>query len=188
MIASAGGIPALIEIISALRPDFPIPLFIAQHLPRVPLPLDKTLACYTSLPVRWAEAGPLTSLKGIYLAPPGTGILLTLTGIEIDELPAPSASWLASGDQMIRSIFARFGSRTAAIVLSGMLPAGIEGIRVVRQGGGVTMAQDRNSRRFEMPSAAIDFGKAEIICAPAGIARVLNMLPDLWEEARERAA
>jgi len=46
--------------------------------------------------------------------------------------------------------------------LSGILPAGVEGLPAIKACGGFTMAQDRTrSSCFEMPAAAIDLGKAE---------------------------
>ena len=84
---------------------------------------------------------------------------------------------------MIHSVFSHFGSRTTAIVLSGMLPAGVEGLRAVRAGGEITMAQNRRSATdFEMPSAAIDLGRAEIVCSPSRMAQVLTLLAQDWRE------
>jgi hypothetical protein len=43
------------------------------------------------------------------------------------------------------------------------------------------MAQDRTSSLFfEMPSAAIDFGKAEFFGSPSQIARALEVLAEQW--------
>ncbi|HEU5016355.1 MAG TPA: chemotaxis protein CheB [Pseudolabrys sp.] len=188
IVASAGGIPALIELFRGLEPTFPLPIFVAQHLPRIPSSLDRILSWHSMLPVRWAEPATQSNLAGVYLARPGTGIRLTTSGIDIDVLPAPATAWLSSGDRMIESVFARFGQHTAAIVLSGMMPAGVEGIRAVRHGGGITIAQDRSSSHLEMPAAAIDFGKAEIVCPPLRMARVLNLLAAEWGQAKEQPA
>jgi chemotaxis response regulator CheB len=47
--------------------------------------------------------------------------------------------------------------------------------------GDVTMAQDRlSSLCFEMPSAAIDFGKAAYFGSPSQIARALEVLAEQW--------
>lgn len=183
VVASAGGIPALIELLSGLEETFPLPIFVAQHLPRLPSQLDLILSRKCRLPVQWAQQGKYDRSKGVHLAYPGTSLRLTPRGIEIDVLALPPASWLASGDRMIESMVALFGSRSIAIVLSGMLPAGVEGIRAVRWGGGITMAQDRVSAiNFEMPSAAIDFGRAEIVCSPSQMAKVLTLIAQDWQE------
>jgi chemotaxis response regulator CheB len=104
--------------------------------------------------------------------------------MELDTLSMLSTSWLDSGDRMIESVLAVYGSRTVAIVLSGLLPAGVNGIRLVKAGGGITMAQDRRSAlAFAMPSAAIDLGKAEIVCPPCQMARLLTLLVEDWQDA-----
>ena|GEM_PF-2012930 len=188
IVASAGGIPALIELLGGLEPTFPLPILVAQHLPRIPSVLDRILSSCCSLPVRWAEPGRCGSFAGVHLACPGTGIRLTSSGIEIDLLPSLPTSWLATGDRMIESVFSIYGSRTVAIVLSGMLPAGVAGVQAVRLGGGLTMAQDRHSSTdFEMPSAAIDMGRAEIVCPPWKMAEVLTLVAEDWQQARATA-
>lgn len=189
IVASAGGIPALLELLSGLKETFPLPIFVAQHLPRRDSELDRILSRKCRLPVQWARGGGYKRLSGVHLAYPGEGIRLTPGRIEVDVLPLSPTSWLASGDRMIESLFSLFGSRTIAIVLSGMLPAGVEGIRAVRGGGGITMAQDRRSAsNFEMPSAAIDLGKAEFVCSPRRMAQVLTSIAEDWAAIDERGA
>jgi two-component system chemotaxis response regulator CheB len=184
IVASAGGIPALIELLSGLPSTFPLPIFVSQHLPRGASELDRILAWRCALPVRWAHTGANIQEYGIHLACPGTGIHVTPGGMELETLDKPSTSWLASGDRMIESVHAVYGPRTVAIVLSGALPAGVDGIRLVKAGGGITMAQDRRSAiAFAMPSAAIDLGKAEIVCAPGQMARMLALIAEDWQEA-----
>ncbi len=181
IVASAGGIPALIELLGELKGTFPLPILVAQHLPRSFSNLDLILSSRCRLPVRWANAGYFEDIGGVTLAAPGTGIRITATGIEIDFLESAPTSWLPSGDRMIQSLLSIFGKRTIAIVLSGMLPAGVNGIRSVRAAGGITMAQDRISASdFEMPCAAIDYGKAEIVAPPWRMAQMLQLVADEW--------
>jgi len=60
-------------------------------------------------------------------------------------------------------------------------PAGVNGMRSVRAAGGITMAQDRISASdFEMPSAAIDYGKAEIVAPPWRMAQMPQFVADEW--------
>lgn len=182
IVASAGGIPALIELLGELDAAFPLPIYVAQHLPRWAFSnLDRILSRRCSLPVRWARSDCFADTSGVTLAAPGTGIRITATGIDIDRLASPSMSWLASADRMIQSLLPIFGSRTVAIVLSGMLPAGVNGTQAVRAAGGITMAQDRASASdFEMPCAAIDYGKAEIVAPPWRMAEMLQLIAEEW--------
>jgi chemotaxis response regulator CheB len=186
IVASAGGIKALIELLGHLEGTFPLPIFVAQHLPPIFSNLDLILSRRCSLPVRWANSDDLGGMNGVTLAAPGTGIRILATGIEIDCLAPPSSNWLPTGDRMIQSLLSIFGNRTIAIVLSGMLPAGVNGIRSVRKAGGITMAQDVISASdFEMPSAAIDYGKAEIVAPPWRMAEMLKLVAEEWCGASE---
>ncbi len=93
-----------------------------------------------------------------------------------------SSSWLASGDHLINSVAALYRARSIRIVLSGAMPAGIEGLRAVKACGGFAMAQDRTSSHwFDMPSAAIDYGKAEIVMPPERLASVLTIIAQSWQ-------
>ena len=136
IVASAGGIPALIELLGGPNRTFPLPIFVAQHLPRSFSNLDLILSHRCSLQVRWAKSDHMKDLSGVTLAIPGTGIRLTPTGIRIERLASLPSSWLPSGDRMIQSLVSTFGQKTVAIVLSGMLPAGVNGVRSVRQQAG----------------------------------------------------
>lgn len=180
VIASAGGIPALIELLRLLPSDFALPLVVAQHLPRSPSCLHNILGWRATLQVCWAADFMRPEQGHVYLAPPGTSLTLDGEGFALSSLPSRSSGWLASGDRMIGSLAALYGPRTVAIVLSGMLAAGVNGIRAVRACGGITMAQDSSALYFDMPSAAIDFGKAEIVMPPSSMAAALRVLADEW--------
>ena len=66
---------------------------------------------------------------------------------------------------------------------SGMMPAGLEGLRAIKACGGFAIAQDRaSSACFEIPSAAIDWAKAEIAMPPQRIASVLKIIAQRWQD------
>src|SRR5581483_7247953 len=70
--ASAGGIPAIQYILSCLPADFPIPIVVVQHLApseQHKSSLPKVLACYTDLPVKWAEEAERCVGRCVYIAP-----------------------------------------------------------------------------------------------------------------------
>jgi chemotaxis response regulator CheB len=97
------------------------------------------------------------------------------------DLAEASTSWVASADQLIHTLVHQYGPRTIAIVLSGALPAGVGGIRAVKRCGGIAIAQDAtSSSHFEMPRAAIDFGKAEIVLPPSRMADALEAVAEAW--------
>jgi chemotaxis response regulator CheB len=183
VLASAGGIPALIELLQALPADFELPILIAQHLPRQASSLAAILSWRSALKVCWAENCAHPQSGRVYLAPPGTSMTLTALGLALTTLPPHSSAWLPSADRMLQSLAEHFGARAIAIVLSGMLPAGVNGVRAVRAIGGITMAQNAKATAFEMPSAAIDLGKAEIVAPPSRIAAALRVVSHEWAQS-----
>jgi len=143
--------------------------------------LDLILSWRCALDVGWAAHGDEPRAGHVHLAPPGTRLGVSAAGFEVTPLAPASSSWLTCGDHLINSVAALYGARSVGIVLSGAMPAGIEGLRAVKACGGFAMAQDRiSSEYFEMPSAAIDLAKAEIVMAPRRMASVLQIIAEDW--------
>jgi len=67
-------------------------------------------------------------------------------------------------DFFFRSLAADMGERSVGVVLSGMGNDGTEGLKAIRARGGVTMAQEPESAKYDsMPRNAIASGSAEIV-------------------------
>jgi chemotaxis response regulator CheB len=181
IVASAGGIPALIALLERLPSSFALPIVIAQHLPRGPSMLPTILGWRSRLNICWAADAQQPEPGHVYVAPPGTRLTLMPSGFALAPLGPASATWLACGDHLIRSAAAVHGARAVAIVLSGAMPAGVEGLRAINACGGITMAQDKaSSSCFDMPCAAIDFGKASIVTTPQRMAEALQVIAEDW--------
>lgn len=178
--ASAGGIEALIELLCALRPDFPLPILLAQHLSRTRRSIfPMVLAWRCGCRAKWAEQGEAPEPGIIYVAPPAHSIELAERRLHIAPLADTAGAWLALPDVFLHSIARQHGANSVGIVLSGMMAVGIEGLRAIQAVGGVTFAQSEASSKFlEMPQAAIDLGKADIILPPCRIAEALNAMVD----------
>src|SRR4051812_29865857 len=81
MAASAGGLAALIKVLSPLPPDFPLPILIVQHLdPRHRSLLGEILARKTQLKVRLAAEGDLLEAGAALVAPPDRHLLVNPGG------------------------------------------------------------------------------------------------------------
>src|SRR5215469_5549977 len=181
IIGSTGGIPALIELFGLLPCGLPFPVIVAQHLARTPSNLDAILSMRSSLDIRWAIEGKQPERGQIYLVPPGMALQINPQGFSLTPLATGAATWLGAVDQTLKSVAAHCGRRTVAIVLSGSMAAGIEGFRHVNIVGGIIMAQSQStSEMFEMPSAAIDFGKAEIVASPKMMAAIIEVIAAQW--------
>jgi two-component system chemotaxis response regulator CheB len=161
--SSTGGLTALENILSRLPHDFPVPLCIAQHIGKgFDQDFVKTLQRATPLDVRLLHrASPLT--KGvIYVCPSGVHVVvspgptLTLTEHPASLLYRPSVS------VFFHSMAETLGTRCVGVLLTGMGQDGADGLLNIRQRGGRTVVQNRETCLvFGMPRAAIQLGAAE---------------------------
>lgn len=74
---SAGGIQALIELLSGLPADFPTPILVVQHLSAaLSSHLPEVVGRRTALQVKWAEDGEPMRPGTVYVAPPDRHLLV----------------------------------------------------------------------------------------------------------------
>jgi len=179
--ASAGGIVALTAILERLPANFRLPVLVVLHLgPDKVCQLPAILGWRTRLRVKWAEDGETVEGGTVYLAPPNLHLLLQAGG----QLALSSADrvdfWRPAIDPLFESAVDAYGAGVVAVILSGMMWDGAKGIAAVAKGGGVTIVQDEaSSRYFEMPTAALDLGHADLMMSPARIATALDLLAEL---------
>jgi two-component system chemotaxis response regulator CheB len=167
--ASTGGPAALSEIFRHLPADFPLPVVVVQHLaPDFYDSLTKWLGKMTHLPVGIPKPGELPRRGYIYLA---SGYAhLRLNRSRRFELDANlKATYTPSADVLLESVAACFGRHAVGIVLTGMGDDGAHGLRLMKDAGALTIAQDEaTSVVFGMPRQAIANGAArQVIALPA---------------------
>ena len=178
--ASTGGPPALQAILSRLPPDFPAPLLVVQHIAQGFLTgMAEWLRNTTGWKVQVGVHGTIPSAGHVYLAPDdfhmgvshGGAILLSRQPPENHVRPAVSF--------LFRSLASTFGARAAGVLLTGMGADGARELRVLRDAGAVTFAQDRESSVVHgMPGVAIAAGAAVHVGPPHKIAEGLIELID----------
>ncbi|NKE73445.1 chemotaxis-specific protein-glutamate methyltransferase CheB [Candidatus Manganitrophus noduliformans] len=176
--ASTGGPLALQTILSALSNRFPVPVLIVQHMVADFIPgfvewLDQTC----SLPVRVAAHGESILPGHAYMAPGGyqmkveTGQKISLTRDLPENGHRPSVS------SLFRSVAQVFGSRAVGVLLTGMGKDGAEELRLMKDQGAMTFAQDEESSVVHgMPGEAIRLGGAAYVLPPDKIAAALTSL------------
>lgn len=178
MAASAGGLQALSEVLSALPADFRAPIILVQHLDRRHRSLmAEILGRRTPLKVREACDGDRIAAGGVWIAPPDHHVLinsdhsLSLSQTELVHFVRPSA------DLMFESMAAAYRDRAIAVILTGTGSDGEMGIRAVKSTGGTVIAQDEaTSEFFGMPGAAIKTGCVDFILPLNEIAPALITL------------
>jgi len=174
---SAGGLKALITLLSNLRRDFDFPIIVVLHLHRdYKSVLATLLARRTGLRVQAAMDGKLTG-GVIYVAPPDRHVTLKDGKVKLIR-SAPVRHLRPSIDVLFESA-ARDGTfRVVAVVLSGLGTDGTAGISTVKAMGGTTIAQSPETAQFRsMPSAAIATGCVDLVLSSSKIGEVLGKLP-----------
>lgn len=179
--ASAGGIPALISILAALPAAFPLPILVVQHLSaKLPSRLPDVLGFRTALAVKWAEDGEAMKPGTVYVAPRDRHLLVTPNRRIALSLADRVGWWKPAVDLLFQSAAESDGERTIAVVLSGAMWDGAKGMAAVAQAGGITIVQDEiTSDHFDMPAAALDLGRADVMMSPHKIAQALQILAEI---------
>jgi two-component system chemotaxis response regulator CheB len=175
--ASTGGPPALARILSALPPDFPLPVVVVQHIAEgFEAGLVRWLATHSRLRIKLAEHGERLSPGTVLLAPGNRHLMLSLGRVRLDDGPALRGS-KPSATVLFASLAREYGGRAAGVVLTGMGEDGAAGLKLVRQQGGRTFAQGEISCVVNgMPRAAIQAGAVEQVLELDELAQVLGRL------------
>lgn len=177
--ASAGGPPVLQRILSGLPGNFPLPVLIVQHMARGFLPgMLEWLGEKSAVRLLIASDGERALPGRAYFAPDGfhMGIengTIYLTGDSLEHGARPSVSFL------FRSVAKAYGRKAAGILLTGMGSDGADGMKLMKEKGAVTIAQDRESSAvYGMPAAAVELGAATYVLAPDRITAALRSLTE----------
>ncbi len=178
IVASAGGVEALSRVISTLPGDFPAAIAIVLHL-RADRPslLAQILGRKTGLSVRQARGGEILAPSTVLVAPPDRHLIVRADGTAaLTEAPRDHSS-RPSGNPLFASLARNYGPHAIAVVLTGYDGDGAAGLKLVKESGGVTIAQNEaSSAHFSMPQAAIATGAVDRIIALGDIGPALREL------------
>lgn len=169
--ASTGGPPVVLQILSCLSTHFPAPILVVQHIAAgFTAGFAEWLAAASGLPVHVAHGGE-TPLPGhVYVAPDDRQLRVGLRGALETIQDAPLNGLRPSVGVLFRSVAERFGSRAIGVLLTGMGRDGAEELKLIRDRGGVTIAQDQASSVVHgMPGEAIRLGAAMYVLTPESI-------------------
>ena len=176
--ASAGGLPALLEIVGALPADFETPVAIVLHrTPKPPRLLEGLLARRSELRVVEASTGDAITPRTIFIAPPDGHLSVRPDRTLVVQDGRRIAHVRSSANPLFESAAEVFGPAVVGVVLSGTGRNGAAGVAAIKGSGGTVIVQNRSSSRFfEMPSAAIQTGAVDFALSPDEIAPALVVL------------
>ncbi len=168
--ASAGGLAAFEAFFSGMpaAAEPGMAFVLVQHLaPDHKSLLTDLIRRYTPMQVFEVEDGMVVQCNCAYIIPPNHDMAFLKGSLQLLEPSAPRGQRLPI-DFFFRSLAADQGERAIGIILSGTGSDGTQGVRAIKAGGGMVMAQNPESTEFDgMPSSAIATGLVDFELPPA---------------------
>jgi two-component system chemotaxis response regulator CheB len=176
--ASTGGPLVLQTILADLPKDLPVPVLIVQHMtPGFTQGFVEWLSHSTGFPITVAREGESLLPGHAYVAPDNVQMGVTnsrriiLSGDVRENGMCPAVSFL------FRSIKAVYGSTAVGVLLTGMGVDGVNELSQLKNAGGITLVQDKESSVVHgMPGQAIKDGAATHVLSPQAIAQALKTI------------
>ena len=152
-------------------------LVLVQHLdPTYKSMLTELLSRTTNLTVLEVTDGVRVKPRHVYVIPPNTAMtiserVLHLTArVEVEGKHMPI-------DHFLLSLAKDQKSRAIGVILSGTSMDGIQGLRAIKDEGGITIAQDEQSAKYyDLPRSAVAAGCVDLVLRPEDIAQELVKL------------
>ncbi|MGV8877679.1 MAG: chemotaxis protein CheB [Sphingobacteriaceae bacterium] len=173
---SAGSLEVIMSILPDLRADLPFAIIIVMHRNNQPdSTLHELLSAKTILKVKEAEDKEAIFPGVIYLAPPDYHLLIekdkTLSLDHFEKVnysrPSIDLTFITAGEA--------FGESVAALLLSGANADGVNGLEVIKNGGGMILVQNPETARVPyMPNYAIESLTIDMVLTPQDMANFIN--------------
>ncbi|BAT55317.1 response regulator receiver modulated CheB methylesterase [Nostoc sp. NIES-3756] len=180
--ASTGGPQALARIISQFPSNFPAAIVIVQHLDAQFTPsFAAWLNEQTPLSVQIANPGSKLETGKIFLAGKNQHLVLRLN-FTLDYVQEPLAcSYHPSIDVFFKSAVQNWTGKGVGVLLTGMGRDGAQGLKMMRDAGWHTVAQDRRTCVvYGMPKAAAELNAAVEILPVEAIASACMKSLSAW--------
>lgn len=176
--ASTGGPQALLEILSRLPGNFPLPVLCVQHIGDDFLgEMIRWLNESCALKLNKAAQGVLPRAGSVYFAPENAHLELDGSGYFAISHTAPVDGHRPSVTVTMKSVARYYGNGTVGVLLSGMGRDGADGMAAIAAAGGLTIAQNEASCVvYGMPREAILLGIVQHIVAVEQIAPMLTQI------------
>lgn len=176
MIGVSTGGPMALKRLFAELPQLDAAFVVVLHIPPgMDYKIARGLDTVAAMPVDLAEDGEYLRKGHIYLAPGGFHLKLEGNSRIILEEGARVNFVQPSADVAMQSLLKPLNrGRIIGVILTGMGKDGAEGIRHVKEIGGVTIVQDQESSAiYGMPKAALETGAVDFVFPPHIIGETL---------------
>jgi two-component system, chemotaxis family, CheB/CheR fusion protein len=172
--ASAGGLEAFSELVSALPENCRVAVVFIQHLdPTHESMLSQILSRNTQILVSEATDQTTVEPNHIYVIPANADLSIQDGVLQVG---ARTPGHMAV-DSFFRALAEDRADQAIGVVLSGNGSDGALGIAAIKAAGGVTFAEDPQAAKFDgMPRAAIGLGDVDFVLPPAEIGQTIALM------------
>ncbi len=176
--ASTGGPPVVQAILSGLPKNFPVAVLVVQHMASGFIEgFTEWLRRTTALHVKVAADGDEILPGRVYIAPDNAQMKANGRGRLACTGDAPENGLRPSVSCLFRSVAEVFGKNAAGVLLTGMGKDGAEALKLMKDKGALTIAQNEESSIvFGMPGEAVRLGAAQYVLPPGEITAMLAEL------------
>ena len=176
--ASTGGPLILQKIISGLPKNFSVPILIVQHIAQGFVEgFVEWLGKTTEFPLKVAKHGDYILAGTCYVAPDGFHMGVDNSRKIFLSHHPPENNLKPSVAYLFRTVSEIFGSNAVGVLLTGMGRDGAEELKIMKENGAVTIAQDKESSIVHgMPGEAIKLNAATHVLSPEAIIKTLISL------------
>lgn len=166
--SSAGGLEAIRELVATLPTDLDVAYVVVQHMsPHHKSLMTELVARQTTLEVADVKNETTPRPNVIYVTPPKTDVVYKAGKLCLVAPSSEVASPKPSVDRFLLSLADEHGEKSMAIILSGTGTDGAYGVQAIREAGGITIAQDTESAKYDgMPMAAMQTGCVDLVLRP----------------------
>jgi two-component system CheB/CheR fusion protein len=172
--ASAGGLEAFTQLLTALPVDTGMAFVLIQHLdPKHESLSVEILSRVTRMPVEEVKEGTRLCPNHIYFIPPGYSMGVLNSVLHLKSRAETRGLHLVI-DEFFESLALDQKNLAIGVILSGTASDGTQGLMAIKAEGGITLAQSPKSSKFDgMPQSAISSGSVDLVLTPEQIAREL---------------
>src|SRR5262245_54323574 len=170
--ASAGGLDALKQFFGIVPADTGLAFVVVVHLaPQRESHLAELLQPRAKIPVRQVADSAHLEPNHVYVIPPGRNLSAVDTHLRVTPME-PDRLARAPVDHFLRTLAETRDGSSIAVILSGTGTDGAEGVRHIREAGGLVLVQDPGEAEYDgMPRSAINSGVVDLVSPVAEMPR-----------------
>jgi two-component system chemotaxis response regulator CheB len=165
--ASTGGPPVLQHILKSLPKDFPLPIVIAQHMPKLfTQSFAQRLDSVSQIHVKEAEEKEILTPGVALIAPGNTHMALKRRGkdVIVEFVEGTQYIYRPSVDLLMSSTANAYGEQSIGVILTGMGNDGLNGMKEMKEKKGYIIAQDEDTCVvYGMPRAVVSANLADAV-------------------------